>query len=336
MKELEKAGFSYGAYDKGDMFIPTGVASLDLALGTGGLPVGYLTSIFGASGVTKSTLLYYVLENARKLGGLPVLFDQEFNFDRKRHEKYQLDPSFVLVKEDVSLELLSDNFSLVLDVLRKATKSNGFGVIAIDSFSATLSDSELKSGGPAVGLHSRVARFLCRSYLGEMKRLNIGLIVISQETSKIGVTFGATYDYLARGALESNSFLNIRLQRRAYLTDKSDERVGMRIKATVLKNKFAKPMRVCEYDFFYDTGIDRLGSIFEVLYDAGFLKKSGAWYSCKGLDAKFQGKNNFYKMFDLSEFRSWVYEIMNEIYSSTIGVEFIPHLYGFEIGEKDE
>ena len=330
LDKLSKAGFSPALQlDSVDCFIPTGVLELDLALGTGGLPAGYLTTIFGPSGVTKSTLLYYLLNNCFILGGIPILFDQEFNFQKQRHEKYGLDPSGLLVKQDVSLEQLSKNFSSVLKTIKSYTKQDhGFAVLVLDSFSATLSESEVQSGAPSVGLHSRVLRFLCRSFLSEVFKSRVALVFVAQETQKIGVTFGATHTFLAKGGLESNSFVVMRMQRRS--TIKSEEgsgAVGIRVKATITKNKFARPMREVEYDFFFDSGIDRVGSVCKVLTDKGIIKKTGSWYSIDGL--KFQGLKSASGLLQESEeFKGALRRGVSECFEE-LGLEVPPYeVYG--------
>jgi len=331
LEGLSKAGF-VPALEllTAEKFIPTGVLELDLALGTGGLPVGHLTTVFGPSGVTKSTLLYYLLNNCTTMGGISVLFDQEFNFQKSRHEKYGLDPSGLLVKQDVTLEQLADNFSAVLKVIKSYVDQSGtFASLVLDSFSATLSESELKTGAPSVGLHSRVLRFLCRSFLGEVFRSKVALVFVAQETQKIGVTFGATHTFLAKGGLESNSFVVIRMQRRSTLKDGSGDVVGLRVKATIFKNKFARPMREVEYDFYFDSGIDRLGSVFKVLRDSGLFKKSGSWFRVDGSDLKFQGAAGFIDAYNnCEELRSWVREKVKDHFIE-LGCEIPPlEVYG--------
>src|SRR5438552_18069022 len=50
--------------------IPTGALSLDLALGTGGVPRGRVVEMFGPEGGGKTTLCLSVLGNAQRAGGL--------------------------------------------------------------------------------------------------------------------------------------------------------------------------------------------------------------------------------------------------------------------------
>src|SRR6516165_4257412 len=50
--------------------IPTGALALDIALGIGGVPRGRIVEIFGPESSGKTTLVYHVIAEAQKLGGV--------------------------------------------------------------------------------------------------------------------------------------------------------------------------------------------------------------------------------------------------------------------------
>ena len=55
--------------------IPTGSLSLDLALGTGGIPRGRVTEIYGGESAGKSTLAVHIMAETQKLGGVAAYID---------------------------------------------------------------------------------------------------------------------------------------------------------------------------------------------------------------------------------------------------------------------
>ena len=55
--------------------IPTGALSLDLALGVGGMPRGRIVEVFGPESSGKTTLLYHLLAEAQKKGGICAFID---------------------------------------------------------------------------------------------------------------------------------------------------------------------------------------------------------------------------------------------------------------------
>ena len=50
--------------------IPTGALSLDLALGIGGMPRGRIVEVFGPEASGKTTLMYHIIAEAQKVGGV--------------------------------------------------------------------------------------------------------------------------------------------------------------------------------------------------------------------------------------------------------------------------
>ena len=61
--------------------IPTGALSLDLALGIGGMPRGRIVEVFGPESSGKTTLIYHVIAEAQKLGGVCAFIDAEHAMD---------------------------------------------------------------------------------------------------------------------------------------------------------------------------------------------------------------------------------------------------------------
>ncbi len=61
--------------------IPTGALSLDLALGIGGMPRGRIVELFGPESSGKTTLVYHVIAEAQKLGGVCAFIDAEHSMD---------------------------------------------------------------------------------------------------------------------------------------------------------------------------------------------------------------------------------------------------------------
>src|ERR687892_522510 len=74
MKMNDHAAVSVGA-------VSTGSLSLDLALGTGGLPRGRIVEIFGPESSGKTTLVYHVIAEAQRRGGIAAFIDAEHAMD---------------------------------------------------------------------------------------------------------------------------------------------------------------------------------------------------------------------------------------------------------------
>src|ERR1035437_8444643 len=61
--------------------IPTGIMSLDEALGVGGLPRGRIIELYGVASGGKSTIALHVVASAQSLGGTCAYIDAEHSLD---------------------------------------------------------------------------------------------------------------------------------------------------------------------------------------------------------------------------------------------------------------
>src|ERR1043165_8382813 len=79
--------------------IPTGVLSLDLALGIGGVPRGRIIEIFGPESSGKTPLVYHILAEAQKLGGTCAFIDAEHAMDPLYAQEIGVDIDSLLVSQ---------------------------------------------------------------------------------------------------------------------------------------------------------------------------------------------------------------------------------------------
>ena len=79
--------------------IPTGALSLDIALGIGGVPRGRIVEIFGPESSGKTTLIYHVIAEAQKLGGVCAFIDAEHAMDPLYASRLGVDIDELLVSQ---------------------------------------------------------------------------------------------------------------------------------------------------------------------------------------------------------------------------------------------
>ena len=79
--------------------ISTGAISLDLALGVGGLARGRIVEIFGPESSGKTTLIYHVLAEAQKSGGICAFIDAEHAMDPLYAKRIGVDVDELLVSQ---------------------------------------------------------------------------------------------------------------------------------------------------------------------------------------------------------------------------------------------
>ncbi|HEV8153401.1 MAG TPA: ATPase domain-containing protein, partial [Solirubrobacteraceae bacterium] len=79
--------------------VPTGALSLDLALGIGGVPRGRIVEVFGPESSGKTTLMYHILAEAQKLGGVCAFIDAEHAMDPLYAKEIGVDIDELLVSQ---------------------------------------------------------------------------------------------------------------------------------------------------------------------------------------------------------------------------------------------
>jgi recombination protein RecA len=103
--------------------IPTGALSLDLALGIGGVPRGRIVEIFGPESSGKTTLIYHIIAEAQKLGGVCAFIDAEHAMDPLYAQKIGVDIDELLVSQpdygEQALEIADMQARMMSQAMRK-------------------------------------------------------------------------------------------------------------------------------------------------------------------------------------------------------------------------
>ena len=166
-------------------YVPTGALALDVALGIGGLPRGRIVEIFGPEASGKTTLLYHVMAQAQKRGGLAAFIDAE----------HSLDPAYarrIGVNTDELLVSQPDHGEQALEIVEVLIRSGGVDVVVVDSVAALVPKAEIEGemGDAQMGLQARLMSQALRKLTGVVSKSKTTLIFINQLREKIGVMFG--------------------------------------------------------------------------------------------------------------------------------------------------
>src|SRR5213075_989648 len=79
--------------------ISTGSLSLDLALGVGGVPRGRMVEVFGPESSGKTTLVYEIIAQAQRSGGVCAFIDTEHAIDPAYARRIGVDIEEMLVSQ---------------------------------------------------------------------------------------------------------------------------------------------------------------------------------------------------------------------------------------------
>jgi recombination protein RecA len=291
--------------------IPTGAMSLDLALGIGGVPRGRIVEVFGPESSGKTTLVYHIIAEAQRLGGVCAFIDAEHAMDPQYAREIGVDIDELLVSQP-------DHGEQALEIADMLVRSSALEVVAIDSVAALTPRVELEGqmGDQTVGLQARMMSQAMRKLAGNLNRTRTLCIFTNQIREKVGIMFGSPETQPGGRALKFYASQRLDIRRIETLKD-GTEAVGNRVKVKVVKNKVAAPFRVAEFDIEFGTGISTAGCLLDLGLENDVITKSGSFFSY-GDERIGQGRNNA-KAY-LNEHLEVAREVESEIYEA-LGVE---------------
>ncbi|WP_391591675.1 recombinase RecA [[Mycoplasma] cavipharyngis] len=282
-------------------FFSTGSYYLDQILGTNGWPKGRIIEIFGSESSGKSTLALKAIAECQKFDGNAVYIDSEGSFDIKWAEKNQIDTNkLILARPETGEQAIT--------IINALVKTKLVDLIIVDSVASMTPVVEIDANitDQSMGLHARLmskAMRLIQSSLLTNNRTTI--LFINQTRAKIGNVYGSNVTTTGGNALKFAASMRIELKKYEAIRDGADI-IGYQIKATVIKNKLAAPMKSALLPFYFDTGFDINAEIIQEAIRKEIIIKKGTWYY-------FDKKNIGQGLVAVKEKLSKDREIFNEI-----------------------
>src|SRR6476659_7361903 len=278
MRMSDAAQVSIGA-------VSTGSLSLDMALGIGGLPRGRIVEIFGPEASGKTTLVYHVMAEAQRRGGICAFIDAEHAMDPQYARRIGVDIDQLLVSQP-------DTGEQALEITELLIRSGALDIVAVDSVAALVPKAEIEGemGDAHVGLQARLMSQALRKLAGTLNRTDTICIFTNQLREKIGVMFGNPETTPGGRALKFYSSVRLDIRRIESIKDGA-EITGNRTRVKVVKNKVAPPVKQAEFDIIYGSGISWEGTVLDSGLERKVVTKSGSYFSY-GDERLGQGRQN--------------------------------------------
>jgi|TARA_B110000211_G_C14089933_1_gene558461 recombination protein RecA len=302
-------------------WISTGSSMLDLCISNrpnGGIPVGRITEITGLEASGKSLVAAQILANTQKKGGLAVYIDTENAINEEFLQALGIDTTKLLY---IQLETVEDIFEVMENIILtvREGEKNRLVTIAVDSVAAATTKVEQSADYSKDGWATSKAIVLSkamRKITNMIGRQRIALVFTNQLRQKMGVMFGDPWTTSGGKAIAFHASCRLRLKPAGQIkatVNGQAQTVGIKTKCVVVKNRMGPPLRTAEFDIYFDSGIDDLGSYLTIMKAYKLIKQGGSWYTytkADGTDWKCTSKTWKSTLLEDEELRKEIYNLI--------------------------
>jgi recombination protein RecA len=306
-------------------WVGTGSTMLDLAISNrkyGGFPVGRVSEITGLEQSGKSLLAAHALLNTQKKGGLAVYIDTENAISTEYLTAIGLNLKDMLYIPLETVEDIFETVDVIIDKVRSSDKDR-LVTIVVDSIAGASTKTEMAADFDKDGYATAKALIISkamRKITNLIGRERICLIITNQLRQKLNApAFSDPWTTPGGKGIPFHASVRLRLSSIGAIKAKRegrDEIVGSRVKAKLVKNRCGPPLRECEYEVYFDSGIDDYSSWLTVMKEHNLVSQSGAWYQWTdkrtGEVIKFQSKEFVEKIMSNPELYDIVYDEIAE------------------------
>jgi recombination protein RecA len=292
---------------------PSGIPSIDYAIGIGGLPRGCLVEIFGPSQSGKTFVALTFSAHAQGSGGRAGFMDAERALQESFLElipgldpvalEYGMPPEPPEDADAATVKKMLEagwdgSGEAALEASRNYIATGLFDVWTIDSVAALVPRQEL--GKPvnataAQAAQAKLMRAACRVMENEISKTNTCCIFINHVTAIPAATRGRDWSKPGGGGLDYYASVQMKVETGRSFVDSKKRKIGHEVRIRIHKSKVAQPYAVAEFDLYYGEGrvggdddgrpirdvvpgVDLTTSWFSVLKESQTIKAAGGVY----------------------------------------------------------
>jgi recombination protein RecA len=211
-------------------------------------------------------------------------------------------------------------------IIQKVRSSNKdrLVTIVVDSVAAASCRTELEADHGKDGYATAKAIILSkamRKITQMIARQRICLIFTNQLRVKMNAMFGDPYTTSGGKALAFHASLRLRLQAVGQIKDTKKNTIGIQTRCKIIKNRLGPPMRSCDFDLFFDRGLDNYGNWLNTLKDEKILAGSRTPYQYTRDNGEVISidKNKFTTLMETD------IELRNELYSKLCDIHIMEY-----------
>lgn len=247
------------------LFIPSGIPVLDPLLDREsgrGWPVGRIVEVFGDEATAKTALGYSLIAQCQKMGGDGILWPCEGEYDEWLALKIGVDLDRLILGDSETVEGVFGSFSKAM----RKTGRRGLLVGMIDSIASMNTEAELKEfeetgeikRDRSAQIRALMLSSAIRKVAATIPRTNVTLFCINQIRSNPDVLFGSSKQSPGGRALKFHASVRLQLEPVGkHVRQRKGKKyvAGMKIKATLIKNRLATPYQEVPLLLDYSKGL---------------------------------------------------------------------------------
>ncbi|MBL0320524.1 MAG: AAA family ATPase [Alphaproteobacteria bacterium] len=241
---------------------------VDKLSGIGGIPKGYITELWGRSGVGKSTLALQMASGLQKNGVRCLWVDVEVSYTPLYADKLGVNSS--------KLGLYRDTFAEdILDTIEDEVSSGNWDVIFLDSVGALMSraEAEKRSGEVVIASQGKLIAPWVRKVVPQLILKGVSIVIVNHAKQDL---MSGTWQPSAGEKLVYHKAFSVYLKYAGETIKQGENKIGEVITAEVKKNKVAatKNMKINGH-FIYGSGFNTVANLLEDAMEAGVITKKG-------------------------------------------------------------